>query len=139
MVLLNIFFAFLSIFLATWVIPPYIRSGEQVTLKGTLNTYTINSGSGGIFGHTHAVNLYNSELPQQYKHDYDVLFTCDIDLSHAHPDVNTVYGIKNNEIYTVGRIGEDKTFTLSNTKTNVLEKAAFHSHPINITNTTPNV
>jgi hypothetical protein len=140
--MVNIILVIIIIFLVIWILPPYLFNGKEVTLKGTQNTYTVDSGPGGIFGHTHTLTVYNgSDIPVQYKNEYDVLFTCNKDFYHAHPNTNTVYGIKNSQIYNVGSISVDKSFIASihNINITALETKAFHGHSLKITNTIPNV
>ena len=123
-----------------WVLPPYFLCPEKVTLKGTLNTYIVTSGNGGIFGHTHNLSVYNSELLAQYKNVYDVLFTCDMHIYHSHPNTNTIYGIKDNQIYNIGNFDANKTFREYKNNKNItaLETAAMHDHSLNIIKITPN-
>ena len=138
--MLKILFAIIIIFLVIWILPPYLISGKEVTLKGTQNTYIVDSGSGGIFGHTHKLTVYtNTDIPVQYKNEYDVLFTCDENFYHAHPNTKTVYGIKNNQIYNVGSISVDKSFIASTHNINItaLETTAFHGHSLKIIKTIP--
>jgi hypothetical protein len=128
------------IFLVIWVLPPYFRCPEKVTLKGTLNTYTVTSGNGGIFGHTHTLSVYNSDLLSQYKNVYDVLFTCNTHIYHSHPDTNTIYGIKDNKIFNIGKFDANKSFKENKNNKNILnlEITAFHDHSLKIIKVTQN-
>ena len=128
------------IFLVIWVLPPYFLCPEKVTLKGTLNTYTVTCGNGGIFGHTHTLSVYNLDSLSQYKNVYDVLFTCNMHIYHSHPDTNTIYGIKDNKIFNIGNFDANKTFREYKNNKNIinLETAAFHDHSLKIIKVTPN-
>ena len=138
---LNSISGVISICVLMFVVPQYFSRGEEVTLTGKNNVYTVNSGAGGLFGHTHELIKYNmTNLASSYTQDYDVLFQCDVDLYHAHPDANIIYGIKHtdNNIYNIGSIDTNNKFTPStnHTNINVLETTAFHNHPIKITKIT---
>ena len=57
------------------------------------------------------MSVYNSDLLSQYKNVYDVLFICNMHIYHSHPDTNTIYGIKDNKRFNIGKFDANKSFT----------------------------
>jgi hypothetical protein len=86
------------------------------------------------------LSVYNSDLLSQYKNVYDVLFTCNTHIYHSHPDTNTIYGIKDNKIFNIGKFDANKSFKENKNNKNILnlEIAAFHDHSLKIIKVTQN-